>query len=424
MVGRGINYLEEVVKKITNVAATIAVALMVVGALFTTATAVARSHQNCLLVATVCEGDTCSPTKTVTVEVGINQKYSVTLEGAAYLLAEQRCEQGSPRGGKLALKYTAPGGNMNVVDIDARTNTRRVVITGTEGQTEVHKFDYCGNASQRAIFTVTRPEVVVPPEPTEEEIERAAEERIDKLVRELKEAKKELKTLVKEKRRKKEDQIRKLEDALRDAKEELKEAQAREEEIEQQLAPPAEPEAKEKTTSDDDAKVAAVMGGFIGGGGTNPGFGSEVMALWHVVPTDGVSQKWGFSIGAGYRWLKMEKPVVQVDDLYIESNNHAGFGILALHWQPSNWFNAYLAGLIGGGTEYQGPGDGRNPQREGFFLPGADLTLAFAPVHWLNIYVGGGFNALLGTREAIAPAGADFSQTWLFLGKAGVLATF
>jgi len=414
--------MEDVVRKITNVAATLAVALMVGGALMTPTTAVARSHQKCLFVATVCEGDTCSATKTVTVEVGKNQRYTVTLEGEAYLLGEQRCEKGPPKG-KLVLKYTPPGGSMAVVDIDARTNTRRVKITGTAGATEVHTFDYCGKASQRAVFTVTRPEVVVPPEPTEEEKEKAAEERIDKLVRELKAAKKELKGLVKEKRRKKEAQIKRLEDALKDAKEELKEAKAREEEIEQQLAPPPAVDDAKKPTNGDDAKVAIIRGGFVGGGGSNVAFGSEAVALWHVVPTDGDANKHGFSLGGGYRWVRMEKFVAEVPNLYIESNNHMGFLVLAYHAQPTKWFNFYASALLGGGTDYQGPGDGRNPQHEAFFMPGFDLDFCFAPVHWLNLYVGGSATTFLGARSAIGPE-EDFSPVYLFLGRVGALATF
>jgi hypothetical protein len=413
------------VKKITNVAATLAVAFLVVGALMTTTTALARSQQKCLLIGTMCKGDVCSSTKKVTIEVGSQQKYTVTLEGQSYLLAEQRCEQG-PSKGKFALKYTAPGGSMAVVDIDARTNTRRVVIRGTEGATERHVFDYCGKPSQRAVFTVTRPEVIPEPEPvppTEDELEAAAEERIDKLVRELESAKKELKGLVREKRRKKEAQIRRLEDALKDARAELKEAEAREKEIEQQLAPPPAPDDGSSSKKATNAKTAAVRGGFVGGGGSNDAFGAEAVALWHVVPTDGNANKHGFSLGAGYRWVRMEKFVAEVTDLYIESNNHMGFMVLAYHAQPNDWFNFFASAILGGGTDYQGPGDGRNPQHEGFFMPGIDLDFCFAPVHWLNLYVGGTATTFLGARSAIAPAD-EVDSVYQFYGRIGALATF
>lgn len=374
-------------RKNANRAATaIAVALMVVGALFTTTTALARSQQ-CMIVAYACNDAGCDMNKAITVEVGVNQAYNVALTGAAYLLVEQRCTGGTVS--KLVLKYTAPGGSREIVPIDDGRGVRSVIIRGTAGKkageagpVETHVFDLCGGAKQRAVFLVTK--TVPAPEPREPTIEEkleAAREEEAAAKRELAAKRAALKGL----------QGARLKQAEKEAAEAEAKALLAQAEAERQRAEAAAlaEEMGEPEPGDEPGKRARTLEGFggsltlrgVGFFGTNEGFGGDVRGLWHIInPPE--SGGWGVASGLRGRFLQTSKEVMDAPggDVWATSRNYTG-EVQLLAIARASEYVLFMFGLtgIGGGVEWQEATDGRNPQTAGVFTlnGGAEVHFLF-----------------------------------------------
>lgn len=416
-------------RKSANVAATLAVALVVVGALFTTTTALARSQQ-CMIVAQVCNDKGCDPAQTITVEVGVNMVYKVGLtEAAAYLLVEQRCTGGSPTG-KLVLKYTPLNGSQEVVPIDDGRGVRSIVIRGTAGKPgeagpiETHTVDLCGGATQRAVFLVTKtlPAVLPPPpeEPTIEERLAAAREEEAAAKRVLAEKRGALKGLQGARLKQAETEAERAEAAamLAEAKAEM------ERERFKRLAAEMDLSDESGGNGNDFGGSLTLRGvGFIG---TNHGLGGDVRGLWHIIdpPKTG---GWGLASGLRGRFLRTSKEVVNAPggDVWATSSNFLGEIPVLVLAQPSKYVS-FAFGLtgIGGGAEWQEATDGRNPQVQGIFSVNGGAEVAFffggGPLALTLAVEGGGLwgsaPEINGGDEdaAVGIFGADLGVTYWF----------
>lgn len=373
----------ETMRKTANVAATLAVALMVLGALFTSTTALARS-QTCMIVAYVCNDGGCmiGNKKSITVEVGENMTYEVALTGNEYLLVEQRCTGGAPTG-KLVLKYTAPGGSREFVPIDDGRGVRSVIIRGTPGKkpgeagpVETHIFDLCGGAKQRATFLVTKIVPASPPrEPSIEEKLEAARAAETEAKRKLAEERAALKGLQGAHLKQVEGEAERLEEAARNAE---AKAEAERERFKRLAA--------EMDLSDDGNGSGSDFGGSltlrgVGFIGTNQGLGGDVRGLWHAInPPE--SGGWGVATGLRGRFLQTSKEVVNApgSDVWATSRNYIG-EVQVLAIARASKYVIFMFGLtgFGGGADWQEATDGRNPRVEGIFSlnGGGEVHLLF-----------------------------------------------